>query len=176
LFLNESDIQQHHTTHRKSHYLHPRHAPPKRGVQKIPMNKWDSHVLVTAKFIGTVIFSGNGVGAAPVTAKFIWRHYCLEAPNKLELYFLAGTYLSGQKLMARITLTIEDDNGQVISAEQFRYDLDLHDGRFSTLEGEVDRFKKQASQEITAFMLAMLQKEFLEKKNTKAGGSTVRTK
>jgi hypothetical protein len=97
-------------------------------------------------------------------------------PNKLELYFLAGTYLSGQKLMARITLTIEDDNGQVISAEQFRYDLDLHDGRFSTLEGEVDRFKKQASQEITAFMLAMLQKEFLEKKNTKAGGSTVRTK
>lgn len=78
--------------------------------------------------------------------------------------------------MARITLTIEDDNGQVISTEQFRYDLNLQDGRFSTLEGEVDRFKKQASHEVTAFMLAQLQKEFLEKKTTPDGGSTAQTK
>jgi hypothetical protein len=66
--------------------------------------------------------------------------------------------------MARIILTIEDDNGQVVSKEHFQYDLNLEDGRFSTLEGEVDRFKKQASREVTAFMLAQLQKQFLEKK------------
>lgn len=61
-------------------------------------------------------------------------------------------------------MTIEDDLGQVIHTEQLHFDLNLSDGRFSTLEGEVDRFKKKASKEVTAVLLAQAQKEFIEKK------------
>ena len=78
--------------------------------------------------------------------------------------------------MARIILSIEDDEGKVISVERLQYELNLDDGRFSTLEGEVDRFKQRASHEITALLTATLQETFLEKKSTSGGDSMGGTK
>jgi len=71
--------------------------------------------------------------------------------------------------MARIKIIIEDDEGNQLNSQELQYDLNLADGKFHTLEGEVDKFKKSSSKEITAMLLEQLQKTSTSKKNRKAG-------
>ena len=71
--------------------------------------------------------------------------------------------------MARIKIIIEDDAGNIINSKELNYDLNLQDGKFHTLEGEVDKFKKSSSKEITALLLEQIQNERRLKKKPKAG-------
>jgi hypothetical protein len=66
--------------------------------------------------------------------------------------------------MARIKIIIEDDFGNVLTQEQFAYDIDLSDGRFSTLEQSVEEFKKRSSKEVSKVLLSYQQDQFIEKK------------
>ncbi len=67
--------------------------------------------------------------------------------------------------MARIKIIIEDDNGQKINEEDIVYQLKISDGKFHTLEGEVDAFKKVAVAKITASLLEHEQNKLTQKKN-----------
>ena len=71
--------------------------------------------------------------------------------------------------MARIKIILEDDNGNVINKQELNYDLDLEDGKFSSLEDEVDKFKKASSKEVTSLLLNQMQKELSTKKKLKGG-------
>lgn len=66
--------------------------------------------------------------------------------------------------MARIKIRIEDDNGELITAKEFSYVLNSSDGQFNTLEGEVDRLKKDCSAKITATLFEYHQEKFVAKK------------
>lgn len=66
--------------------------------------------------------------------------------------------------MARIKIILEDDQGNVINSKELNYDLNLQDGKFHTLEGEIDKFKKSSSKEITALLLTQMQKELKSQK------------
>lgn len=66
--------------------------------------------------------------------------------------------------MARIRIIIEDDFGNVLTQEQFAYDIDLSDGRFSALEQSVEEFKKRSSKEVSKVLLSYQQDQFIEKK------------
>jgi len=77
--------------------------------------------------------------------------------------------------MSKIKIIICDDNDNIINEKEiFQYNLNIPNGLFSEIEGEVDEFKKRSSKEITQFLLEHFQKEFIrEKKTLKISAKTV---
>jgi hypothetical protein len=67
--------------------------------------------------------------------------------------------------MAKIEITIKDDDGNVINEQElFHYHLDLKRERFTDIEDAVEEFKRLSSKEITSFILAHIQDKFVRKK------------
>lgn len=70
--------------------------------------------------------------------------------------------------MAKIRIIISDDNDKIINEREiFHYNLNIPNGLFSEIEGEVDDFKKRSSKEITQFLLEHFQQEFTREKKLK---------
>jgi len=70
--------------------------------------------------------------------------------------------------MAKIRIIISDDNDKIISEKEIlEYNLNIPNGLFTEIEGEVDEFKKRSSNEITQFLLEHFQQKFIREKKLK---------
>ena len=66
--------------------------------------------------------------------------------------------------MATIEITIKDDNGNILNkSDDFKYDFDIGNERFSEIEGAVEEFRLRSLPEITKFMLGKNQEKFKKK-------------
>ena len=64
--------------------------------------------------------------------------------------------------MARIRLTLEDDDGREINSDKERfYDLSLETKRLVDIEAAVEAFKQAALPELTAELLTLAQQQFV---------------
>jgi len=78
------------------------------------------------------------------------------------------------KVMARIKITIQDDNGTVINEISEReYELDVGQGRVAEIEGAVDEFKKRALAEIEKAFLVAAQARFVEEQKKEGSFSVM---
>jgi len=76
--------------------------------------------------------------------------------------------------MARIKITIQDDNGTVINEISEReYELDVGQGRVAEIEGAVDEFKKRALAEIEKAFLVAAQARFVEEQKKEGSFSVM---
>jgi len=74
--------------------------------------------------------------------------------------------------MARIRITLEDDDGREINGDQERlYDLSLETKRLVDIEAAVEAFKQAALPELTAELLTLAQRQFVAE--VKKGGAYV---
>jgi hypothetical protein len=74
--------------------------------------------------------------------------------------------------MARIRITLEDDNGREINSDKERlYDLSLETKRLVDIEAAVEAFKQAALPELTAELLTLAQHQFVAE--VKKGASCV---
>ena len=64
--------------------------------------------------------------------------------------------------MARIRITLEDDDGREINSDKERfYDLSLETKRLVDIEAAVEAFKQAALPELTAELLTLAQQQFV---------------
>jgi hypothetical protein len=122
--------------------VHDHHISTGENEHKIP--------LMTAQYITSCKFFGDGTGQS------VRMHARVELCQRQ-----AGKYPGGLT-MARIRITLEDDDGRTINGDQERvYDLPVGAKRLVDIEAAVEGFKQAALPELTAELLTLAQHQFV---------------